>query len=294
MQYEANLENNLICLCVTLNDGSYSHGGYNHRILSDKKRRDIAVATVEDRIVHRLIYDFLVQEVDKRLDPGVWSGRKNKGLHKSLKRIAYFADKYPNCYVWRADITKFFDNVDHNLLKAHLNRSVTDQKTKSLLDKVIDSYDHNEVSQSVSQSRRGIPIGNLTSQVFSNIYLNEFDRYIRHQCKPLAYIRYGDDFLLFARSQNQTLYYQQSASAWLCDNLRLKLHDKNNTIIQPRQGVHILGHWIRPKNQIIVDKAMQRKMQTSFNISNISTYKSMHVPKRTNNIMSHVLAARES
>ncbi len=152
LQYEANLENNLINLCLMLNNGNYQHGGYDHKILSDKKRRDIAVATVEDRIVHRLIYDFLVQIVDKRLDPDVWSGRKDKGLHKSLERIATLVDTYPDCYVWRADIMKFFDNVDHHMLKNHLGRFVTDEKTQNLVDKVIDSYTHNEASQPVSQS----------------------------------------------------------------------------------------------------------------------------------------------
>jgi RNA-directed DNA polymerase len=147
LEYEANLENNLINLCLALNNGSYRHGGYDHKILSDKKRRDIAVATVEDRVVHRLLYDFLVQKVDKCFDPDVWSGRKDKGLHKSLTRIASLADKYPDYYVWRADIEKFFDNVDHNILRNWLSRFVTDGKTKNLLDKVIDSYIHNGVSQ---------------------------------------------------------------------------------------------------------------------------------------------------
>ncbi len=137
-----------------LNNGQYQHGGYDHKILSDKKRRDIAVATVEDRIVHRLLYDYLVEIVDNRFDPDVWSGRKDKGLHKALNRISYLVDKYARCYVWRADIEKFFDNVEHQTLKSFLSRVTTEEKAKNLLDRVINSYSHNgSVSQSVSSAR---------------------------------------------------------------------------------------------------------------------------------------------
>jgi retron-type reverse transcriptase len=153
LEYEANLENNLIKLCLAIKNNTYQHGGYEHKILSDKKRRDIAVASVQDRIVHRLLYDHLVQKLDRRFDPDVWSGRKGKGLHGSLKQIAYLVDKYHSCYVWRADIEKFFDNVDHQILKSCLARHIKDEAVQKLLDKVIDSYTHNE--KSVSQSRHG-------------------------------------------------------------------------------------------------------------------------------------------
>lgn len=146
LTYEADLESNLMYLCLHLNKGTYKHGDYDHKILSDKKRRDISVAAVEDRIVHRLLYDHLVQKLDKRFDPDVWSGRKNKGLHKALRRIAHLADTYPSCYVWRADIEKFFDNVDHQILRRSLARHIKDDLVQNLLDKVMDSHSHNEQS----------------------------------------------------------------------------------------------------------------------------------------------------
>jgi len=133
----------------------------------------------------------------------------------------------------------------------------------------------------------------LTSQIFANIYLNEFDRYVRHSLKPLAYVRYGDDFLLFTRTENEAINFQIGASGWLLKNLCLKLHAKNNVIIRPKRGVHILGHWIYPKHHIIVDKAMRRKMYRNLNTSNASTYKSMHIPKRAQNIISHLLHTKK-
>ena len=129
----------------------------------------------------------------------------------------------------------------------------------------------------------------MTSQIFANIYLNEFDRYTRHTLKPLAYIRYGDDFLLFARGQSEAFNFQKNADSWLSENLHLNLHAKNNVIVQSKQGIHMLGHWIYPKHHLIVDRAMRRKVYRNLDISNASTYKSMHIPKRTRNIMSHLL-----
>jgi hypothetical protein len=105
-------------------------------------------------------------------------------------------------------------------------------------------------------------------------------------------MRYGDDFLLFARTQSEALRFQGDAAAWLRKNLRLKLHTKNNVIIQPKCGVHILGHWTYPKYQLIVDKTMKRKISRDLTVSNAATYKSMRVPKRMRHQMSHRLTPK--
>lgn len=151
--FELELEYNLLRLCTDLNTGRYEHGGYNHRIINEKKRRDIAVASVRDRVVHRLLYDYLVPLVDPKLDYDVWSCRQGKGLHEALKRTHHLLHKYGHGWVWRADISKFFDNVNHVVLKECLLRFATAKKAQNLLDKVLSSYIHNRsVSQSVSQS----------------------------------------------------------------------------------------------------------------------------------------------
>jgi RNA-directed DNA polymerase len=132
----------------------------------------------------------------------------------------------------------------------------------------------------------------LTSQILANIYLNEFDRFVRHELKPLAYVRYGDDFLLFARTRAEAKSYQNIAQEWLVKYLSLRLHSRNNVIIQPKQGVHVLGHWIYPKHQIIVDSMMKHKIRKNLNRSNVATYKSMYVPAREQHLMSHLLTKR--
>lgn len=138
--FEAELEKNLLLLCAELNNGTYQHSGYNHRIVNEKKRRDIAVATVRDRVVHRLLYDYLVPIINPKLDYDVWSCRMGKGLHAALIRTKQFTEKYRDGWVWRADIVKFFDNVDHEVLKQCFDRHVSGVKAKEPLDKIIKSY----------------------------------------------------------------------------------------------------------------------------------------------------------
>lgn len=275
MRFEADLEYSLLLLCKDLNDGTYMHGSYSHRIVNEKKRRDISVAGVRDRVVHRLLYDYLVPVVNTKLDPDVWSCRPSKGLHKALQRAALFSKRYSGGYFWRADVAKFFDHVNHETLKACLRRHIAEEKAQNLLDKVIDSYTHNE--KSVSQSRHGIPIGNLTSQIFANIYLNEFDRYVRHTIKPLAYMRYGDDVLLFFSTKHKAQIAQKTCTAWLNAELSLAVHPKNDIVRKVTSGIHFLGHHIYANGHINVDSHMQRKIEQKLSVTNIATYKAMHI-----------------
>ncbi len=273
--FEADLERNLLQLCADLNTSRYQHGGYSHRIVNEKKRRDIAVASVRDRVVHRLLYDYLVPLVDPRLDYDVWSCRQGKGLHRALRRTQSLLQSYDHGWVWRADITKFFDNVDHAVLRDCLRRFVSDTKALELLDKVIGGYCHNGQT-----NRHGIPIGNLTSQIFANIYLNEFDRYVRQSIRPLAYVRYGDDFAVFVAHETQARDVWKTASSWLGETLKLTVHSKNNIVVKSVAGLRYLGHCIYPNSCIVVERSMVQKLRRDITTSNTSSYRSMGVPHR--------------
>ncbi len=163
-EFAYSLETNLAKLSFELGSGSYKHGSYQPVVLYEKKRRDLAVATVRDRVVHRLLYDYLVAIYDKSFDPDVWSCRKGKGLHACLGRTQKLLQKHSSSYVWRADIAKFYDNVDHDTLLDCLQRKIGhDKNALDVLRRVIGSY------ATMLGSGIGIPIGNLTSQIFSNI-----------------------------------------------------------------------------------------------------------------------------
>lgn len=134
------LEKNLYALYIDINDGNYQHGSYFKFVVTDNKRREISVAGIRDRIVHRLVYEYLIAIFDKSFIYDVWSCRQGKGLIAAIERAQKFAKKYQNGYVWRADIKKFFDNVNQEILLEILSRKVFDSKVRTLLREIIQSY----------------------------------------------------------------------------------------------------------------------------------------------------------
>lgn len=139
-EFAYNLEENIYILSNELTNGTYRHGSYQRISVQEKKRRDLAVAPVRDRVVHRLLYDYLVTVFDRTFDPDVWSCRKDKGLHKCLARTQKLLRRFENVYVWRADITKFFDNVLHDKLLDCLQRKIGDDDAALWLCRVSGSH----------------------------------------------------------------------------------------------------------------------------------------------------------
>jgi len=195
-------------------------------ILTYNKTREISVASVRDRIVHRLLYDYLVEIFDKTFIFDAWSCRKGKGLIGAIDRAQEFIRKYPHGFAWRADIKKFFDNVNHEILFQILTRKIQNKTTLNVLKTVIDSF---EIKLGV-----GMPIGNLTSQIFSNIYLNELDRFIKHKLKCRDYLRYGDDFIIFDKNEADLIETKELVTLFIENSLKLKLHSENNIILKTK------------------------------------------------------------
>ena len=254
------LEDNLFRLNTDLNNGVYRHGSYRRFTVSDTKRRDIAVASVRDRVVHRLIYDYLVGIFDKTFIYDAWSCRKGKGLLGAIVRSQESLHSFPHGYVWRADITKFFDHVQHVTLRYCLRRKISDLKTLGLLDGIIASYSfgsHYERERALAP-RIGLPIGNLTSQIFANIYFNEFDRFIVHTLKPHRYLRYGDDFILLDSRREKVSVMKQQSIAFLQTKLGLAINRKNDIIVPVKSGIHFLGVEIFPSGRRLKQQNWER------------------------------------
>ena len=128
--FQYHLEDNLWWLYLELNQNIYYHGPYRRFTVIESKHRDLAVATIRDRVVHRLLYEYLVPIYDKAFIYDTWSCRKNKGLLGAIERTQKFLKKYPNSFIWRADVSKFFDNVDQNTLLDIINRKIQNQKAE--------------------------------------------------------------------------------------------------------------------------------------------------------------------
>ncbi|OGD32024.1 hypothetical protein A3C91_01545 [Candidatus Azambacteria bacterium RIFCSPHIGHO2_02_FULL_52_12] len=264
------VEENLRTLHDELNGGIYRHGGYRKFIVHDNKRREVAVASIRDRVVHRLAYEYLVLVYDKMFIYDAWSCRKKKGLVDAIERTQSFLGRFPCCFVWRSDIKKFFDHVDHEVLTDILRFRVADPQALYLLTEIIRS--HSVITGKIGSARKkGIPIGNLTSQIFANIYLHEFDRFMKHDIKPLAYARYGDDFVVLSDTTNLLFRIKEEATAFLKERLRLEINAKHDRIVKARQGLKFLGMEIFPKGRRLNKRNWQR-VTSRLQLTNISSY----------------------
>lgn len=263
--FQYNLEKNLKSLYYDLNNGNYKHGEYRKFTVCDNKKREISVCPIRDRIVHRLIYDYLCGIYDKTFIYDAWSCRKRKGLTKALERTQKFLRENPNSYIWRADIKKFFDNVNHGKLEKILRLKIKDEKDIDLLKKIIDSFN--------SSNKNGISmaIGNLTSQIFSNIYLNELDRFVKHEIKPKAYLRYGDDFIIINRNRRKLSEMKVRIAEFLRKEMRLEINDKNQIIIHAKQGLKFLGTIINPISRRL-NKRNRKRILRKLDLRNIASY----------------------
>lgn len=262
------LEKNLYQLHIELENGNYNHGNYYSFKVFDNKPRRVSVAGIRDRVVHRLVYEYLVDIYDKRFIFDVYSNRKEKGLLKAIARVQKFLRGYSKCYIWRADIKKFFDNVDHEILLNLLFLKIFNTKARSLLKKIVKSY------SAVNAKNKGIPIGNLTSQVFANIYLNELDRFIKHNINPLAYLRYGDDFILIEGNPDRLALKRKNVINFLKTELLLETNSKNDKIIKAKNGLKFLGLEIFPRGRRL-NQRNQKRIHDRLNYKNISSYKGL-------------------
>jgi len=256
-----NLEKELIELYVEIHRRVYRHGGYHFFYVTDNKKRKISVAGVRDRVVQRMVYEYLVKLYDKRFVYDVWSCRKKKGLHGALARIQKFIRNKNIRFVWRADISKYFDSIDRATLLDILRRKINGPVALYLLNEIINS----------APGEKGLPIGNITSQVLSNVYLNELDRYVKIDLKTAGYARYGDDFIVTATSFDIAVEKRVKISAFLSDKLKLSLNARSDKIIKINRGIPILGQQIFRKG-----KRLNRRNITRINrrlqMNNIASY----------------------
>lgn len=213
------LFSNINQIYTELKNRSYCHGTYSHFRVNDQKSRDIHKANVKDRLVHRLIYDELYNYFDNKFIHDSYSCRKNKGTHKAILRYKKFSQKISKNYtkqawVLKCDVKKCFASVDQGILVKILGKYIEDAEILSLLENIILSF------------KKGIPLGNLTSQLFINIYLHELDVFIKKEMKQRWYIRYADDFVIFGENRNEleNLFYR--IQLFLVKELHLQIHSQ--------------------------------------------------------------------
>ncbi|MDW7681520.1 MAG: reverse transcriptase/maturase family protein [bacterium] len=250
--FHFDLEHNILTLQQELIQRTYQPAGYRSFYIRDPKRRLISAAPYRDRIVHHALCQVIAPIFESTFIDDSYANRIGKGAHRALDRCTYFCRRYR--FVLKCDIEKYFPTIDHAILLQQIRRKIKCQFTLWLIEEIIaHSNEQEEIIRyfpgdnlfTPLERRRGIPIGNLTSQFFANIYLNGFDHFVKQEVKPAGYVRFVDDFLLFADDKDFFRRKQRLLQEYL-NCLRLNLHARKRQIYQVKCGVPFLGWQVFP------------------------------------------------
>lgn len=245
----------------------YQPGAYQAFYISDPKPRMISAAPYRDRVVHHALCNLIAPVLEKSMIDDTFANRLSKGTRPAVERFAQWCNTYP--YVLKCDIRKFFPSIDHEILKKELRRKIGCRDTLWLCDLIIDNSNPQEHALawfpgddlfSPLQRRKGLPIGNLTSQLWGNYYLNRLDHFIKEKLRRRAYLRYVDDFAVFGHSKAELHAVKTAIEVFLRD-FRLELHDRKSRIYRTDEGVTFLGFRIFPGFRLLPSANVRRFRQ---------------------------------
>jgi len=254
-EFEFVLEDNIFGLYEELRAKRYVHRLYSSFYVRDPKLRHIHKACVRDRLVHHAVFRVLYHEFDKRFIFDSYSCRIEKGTHRGVNRLEQFSRKATENFnktghALKCDIKKFFDNIDHKILCEIIRKTIFDDNALCLVDSIIDSF---------STSRgTGIPLGNVTSQLFANIYLNELDQFVKHNLREKYYVRYSDDFIILHSDLDHLKNITSQVRIFLWNELKLELHKDKVILGKINQGIDFLGYVVLPNYRVIRTKTKYR------------------------------------
>jgi retron-type reverse transcriptase len=256
-EFTLNLSRNIYELHHSLTTRTYTHSGYYAFKISDPKPRDIHKATVRDRLLHHALYRSLYWHFNKKFIYDSYSCRLGKGTHRALNRFRDFSRKASynhtqTLWILKCDVKKFFASIDQEILIQILEKHLTDQDTLNLLKEVIRSF-HS------TAPGKGLPLGNLTSQLLVNVYMNEFDQYVKHQLKVKYYIRYADDFVIMSTNKKYLENLLLDIQSFLTTNLKLTLHPNKIFLKTLASGVDFLG-WVHFPHHRVLRTTTKRRM----------------------------------
>ncbi|MDD5133357.1 MAG: reverse transcriptase domain-containing protein [Candidatus Nanoarchaeia archaeon] len=247
IEFEKNLETNLLKLQKELETLTYKPKPLKKFILRDPKTRKISKADFRDRIVHHVLINMIEPIFDKTFIYDSCANRKGKGNLFAIKRFYYFLNKVSRngklngwfnenqikSYCLKADIKHYFQEVNYNLLINIIKRKISDKKVINLIRLILEN--------GKERKNIGMPLGNLTSQFFANVYLNELDYYIKHKLRVKYYIRYVDDFVILHPSKEQLKIWKEQINNFLNKELKLELHSEKSKIISLSKGIDFVG-----------------------------------------------------
>lgn len=252
IDFETNLENNLKELKYELETFTYKPSPLTTFVIRDPKTRKISASHFRDRVVHHALCNVIEPILSKDFIYDSFANQKGKGTHLAIRRFERFLRRVKSKprfagggqrllfketyygYALKADIRHYFDTVDHEILLHIIGRRIKDRDVLWLISMILNNH-------KTEVAGKGMPIGNLTSQFFANVYLNELDHFVKHILKVKYYLRYVDDFIILHRDKKTLERWQEAIDQFLKDSLKVELHPDKTRIVTLDEGVTLLG-----------------------------------------------------
>jgi len=265
-KFEINLESNLFELYYLLFSKKWEPDPYKIFFKNDPKLRKIHEASIRDRVLFQAVY----QKLYHIFDPGFifhsYSSRNHKGTYAGIVMLEKYINKISrnhtrHTYILKCDIRKFFDSIDHNILFDLMSKKIKDNNLLFLIKQIISSFE--------TLPCKGLPLGNVTSQLFSNIYLNELDQYVKHILKVKCYVRYCDDFVIVSDSLKYLNEWVDNLKKFCKEKLFIEIHPNKISFQKSHQGVDFLGYVVLPHRRVLRTKTKNRLLKkiSDLNIS---------------------------
>lgn len=263
-RFEYRREMELARLQQELTDGTYTPGEYRTFMLYDTKARMISAAPFRDRIVHHALCNVIEPIFERCFIHDSYASRSGKGTHLAIRRYQQFARQ--NAWVLKCDVRQFFPSIDHEVLFGQVARRIKDPDVLHLVGQIIEhsnpqaavpGYFPTDTLFTATERRRGLPIGNQTSQFFGNVYLNELDHFVKEQLRCPAYLRYVDDFVLLSNNRGELVEWRDAIEQFLI-GLRLWLHPRKRVISRTCDGIRLLGFRVWPDRVWFCKGAVRR------------------------------------
>lgn len=261
IEFESNLEGNIKELQYELETQIYSPAPLTVFIVRDPKTRKISASHFRDRVVHHALCNVIAPIFEKDFIHDSFANQIDKGTHKAILRYEAFVRKVAivkrrgaenlHGFVLKADVRHYFDSINHDILLGIIKRKIKDDEVISLIEIILKN--HKPEIDGV-----GIPLGNLTSQFFANVYLNELDWFVKHKIKVKYYIRYVDDFVIIHRDKQALENWKTEIDRFLRENLEVELHPEKSRIIPLTNGVTFLGFRIFYQHRLLKKSNVNR------------------------------------
>jgi len=266
-EFEENFHKNIKTLQKELLKETYLPKPLKTFIIRDPKTRKISKSEFKDRIIHHALCNIIEPLFERGFIYDSCANQKNKGILFAIKRFEKYKRKVTKNltskgYCLKADIKHYFKEVDRKIIFKIIRKKIKCKKTLNLIKKILDNF----------EGQKGMPLGNLTSQFFANVYLNELDKFLKHKLKANYYVRYVDDFILLHESEERLKIWKYKIEYFLKENLKLELHPDKSKIINLSKGVDFVGFrnfyyykLLRKRNR----KSMKNKIESTENKENL-------------------------